>query len=50
MGALRRGVEPRAPRGLQSGQGLVLPNAQEQAHENTHLELVTWLVIKKDNV
>ena len=46
-GGLRRGVEPRA---LQSGQGLVLPNAQEQVHEKADLELVTWLVIKQDNI
>lgn len=36
----------RAASGLQSGRGFVLPNAQEQVHEKTDLELVTWLVIK----
>ncbi len=36
----------RAASGLQSGRGFVLPNAQEQVHEQTDLELVTWLVIK----
>jgi len=35
----------RAASGLQSGRGFVLPNAQEQVHEKTDLELVTWLVI-----
>ena len=38
----------RAAAGLQSGRGFVLPNAQEQVHEKTDLELVTWLVIKED--
>ncbi len=38
----------RAASGLISGRGFVLPNAQEQVHENTDLELVTWLVIKED--
>ena len=37
----------RAASGLQSGRGFVLPNAQEQVHEKTDLELVTWLVIKE---
>lgn len=36
----------RAASGLQSGRGFVLPNAHEQIHEKTDLELVTWLVIK----
>jgi len=36
----------RAASGLQTGRGFVLPNAQEQVHEKTGLELVTWLVIK----
>ncbi len=36
----------RAAAGLQSGRGFVLPNAKEQVHEKTDLELVTWLVIK----
>jgi len=36
----------RAATGLQSSRGFVLPNAQEQIHEKTDLELVTWLVIK----
>ncbi len=39
----------RAASGLQSGRGFVLPDAQEQIHEKTGLELVTWLVIKEDN-
>jgi hypothetical protein len=38
----------RAASGLQSGRGFVLPNAQEQIHEKTDLELITWLVIKKE--
>ena len=36
----------RAASGLQSGRGFVLPDAKEQVHEKTDLELVTWLVIK----
>jgi len=36
----------RAAAGLQSGRGFILPNAQEQVHDKTDLELVTWLVIK----
>jgi hypothetical protein len=36
----------RAASGLQSGRGFVLPNEQEQVHEKTDLDLVTWLVIK----
>ena len=32
---------------VQSGRGFVLPNAQEQVHDTTDLELVTWLVIPK---
>ena len=35
----------RASSGLQSGRGFVLPDEQEQVHEKTDLELVTWLVI-----
>ena len=35
----------RAASGLQSGRGFVLPNALEQVHEKTDLDLVTWLVI-----
>ena len=38
----------RAASGLQSGREFVLPNALEQVHEKTDLELVTWLVIKED--
>ncbi len=37
----------RAASGLQSGRGFVLPNEQDQVHEKTDLELVTWLVIKE---
>jgi len=37
----------RAASGLQSGRGFVLPNAKEQVHEKTDLELVTWLVIRE---
>ncbi len=40
----------RAASGLQSGRGFVLPNAQEQVHEKTDLELVTWLVIKENTI
>ena len=35
----------RAASGLQSGRSFVLPKAQEQVHDTTDLELVTWLVI-----
>ena len=35
----------RAASGLQSGRSFVLPNAQEQVHDKTDLELVTWIVI-----
>jgi hypothetical protein len=40
----------RAASGLLSGRGFVLPNAHEQVHEKTDLELVTWLVIKEDKL
>ena len=53
-GLLQRAVDSlaatfrkRAASGLQSGRGFILPNAQEQVHEKTDLELVTWLVIKE---
>ncbi|MFQ3671726.1 MAG: helicase-related protein [Verrucomicrobiia bacterium] len=36
----------RAASALQSGRGFVLPNVQQQVHETTDLEPVTWLVIK----
>lgn len=38
----------RVARGLQTGRGFVIPNDEEQVHEETDLELVTWLVIKQD--
>ena len=51
---LRKAVESiaatfrkRAASGLQSGRSFVLPNAQEQVHDKTDLELVTWLVINQ---
>lgn len=51
---LRKAVESlavtfrkRAAFGLRSGRGFVLPDAKEQVHEKTDLELVTWLVIKE---
>ena len=37
----------RAASGLQSGRSFVLPNEQEQVHDKTDLELVTWLVINQ---
>jgi len=37
----------RAAAGLQSGRGFVLPDTQEQVHDKTDLELVTWLVINQ---
>jgi SNF2 family DNA or RNA helicase len=39
----------RAAAGLFSGRGFILPIEQEQVHEKTDLELVTWLVIKEEN-
>jgi SNF2 family DNA or RNA helicase len=36
----------RAASGLQSGRDFVLPDEQDQVHEKTDLELVTWLVVK----
>jgi len=44
--ALAAAFRKRAASGLQSGRGFVLPDAKEQVHEKTDLELVTWLVIK----
>ncbi len=38
----------RAASGLISSRDFILPNAHEQVHEKTDLELVTWLVIKED--
>ena len=38
----------RASSGLQSGRGFILPDARDQVHEETDLELVTWLVIKEE--
>ena len=35
----------RAASGLQSGRSFVPPNEQEQVHDKTDLDLVTWLVI-----
>ena len=35
--------------GLQSARDFILPNEQEQVHEKTDIELVTWLVIKERN-
>lgn len=37
----------RAATGLQSGRSFVLPNQQDQVNDQTDLELVTWLVIKR---
>jgi hypothetical protein len=37
----------RAASGLQAGRGFVLPDHQDQVHEQTDLELVTWLVIER---
>ncbi len=38
----------RAAHGLQSGRGFVLPNLRDQVHEKSELELVTWLVVKRE--
>ena len=48
VSSLSASFRKRAASGLQSSRGFVLPNAQEQIHEKTDLELVTWLVIKSD--
>ena len=37
----------RAAAGLLSARGFVLPDEDEQVHEETDLDLVTWLVIKE---
>jgi hypothetical protein len=37
----------RAATGLQSGRGFILPDEQDQVNENSDLELITWLVVKK---
>lgn len=37
----------RAATGLQASRSFVLPDEQDQVHEKTDLELVTWLVIHK---
>ena len=36
----------RSASGLQSGRGFIMPDAKQQVHEKTDLELITWLVIK----
>jgi len=36
----------RAASGLQTGRSFVLPDEQQQVHDKSDLELVTWLVIK----
>jgi SNF2 family DNA or RNA helicase len=37
----------RAASGLQSGRSFVLPDEKEQVNENSDLDLITWLVVKK---
>ena len=37
----------RAATGLQSNRAFVLPDEQDQVNENSDLELITWLVVKK---
>jgi SNF2 family DNA or RNA helicase len=37
----------RAASGLQSNRAFVLPDEQDQVNENSDLELITWLVVKK---
>ena len=37
----------RAASGLQSNRAFVLPDEQDQVRENSDLELITWLVVKK---
>lgn len=38
----------RVSAGLQTGRGFVIPNEEDQMREDSELDLVTWLVIKKD--
>jgi hypothetical protein len=37
----------RVASGLQSGRSFVLPDEDDQVHEERDLDLVTWLVIKR---
>jgi hypothetical protein len=37
----------RAASGLQSNRAFVLPDEQDQVNENSDLELITWLVVRK---
>ena len=53
-GLLRKAVDSiavtfrrRAASGLQSGRGFVLPDERDQVNENSELDLITWLVVKK---
>ena len=39
--------QKRAATGLQGSRDFILPEADEQVHDNTELDLVTWLVIKQ---
>ncbi len=47
VGSLASTFRKRTASALQSGRSFVLPDASEQVHEKTDLELVTWLVIKE---
>ncbi len=44
--SIERTFKKRAVAQLQSGRGGALPTRQEQVHEQTDFELITWLVIK----
>ena len=44
--SIERTFKKRAVAQLQSGRGALLPTRQEQVHEQTDFELITWLVIQ----
>ena len=46
--SIARTFQKRVAAGLQSGRDFVIPNQQDQARETTDFDLITWLVIKKD--
>ncbi len=47
VNAIVAAYRKRAASGLQSGRDFILPNQEEQIHENDDFDLVTWLVIKR---
>ena len=46
--SIARTFQKRVAAGLQSGRDFVIPNQHDQARETTDFDLITWLVIKKD--